>query len=54
MLNPKNRRMDTINALVTGSNGFIGGLLVKYLVGEGYTVHCFLRQERRSSTQSSE
>ncbi len=45
MLNPKNGGVRTINVLVTGSNGFIGGHLVEHLVGEGHTVHCFVRPE---------
>ena len=32
-----------MNALVTGSNGFIGSHLVEYLLRKGYEVSCFVR-----------
>lgn len=36
--------MDTVKALVTGSNGFIGSHLVEHLLEEGYEVYCLVRE----------
>ena len=43
MLDIKNRG-NSVRALVTGSNGFIGSFLVEKLLGEGYDVRCLVRQ----------
>jgi len=37
--------------LVSGATGYVGGRLVPYLLERGYTVRCFVRDERRLRAQ---
>jgi nucleoside-diphosphate-sugar epimerase len=44
------RRVDTLRALVTGGNGFIGSHLVEHLLSKGYTVSCLVRTSSNISS----
>mgnify|MGYP001238035482 CR=1 FL=1 len=37
-----------MNILITGSSGYIGGMLLAELYGKGHKIRCFLRTKRSS------